>query len=537
MRYFHYCRKSTEDDDHQIASLDSQQIENEKRFGSSLEIEIAETYREAKSAKTPGRPIFAEMLDRIERGEADGIIAWHPDRLARNSVDGGRIIYLLDTGKLKDLKFSTYTFENTSQGKFMLQIVFANSKYYVDSLSENVKRGIRTKVEKGWRPNQPPIGYLNGEDPLPIIVDPERFALVQRMWQLALAGTYTLRQIRDIAAHDWGLRTKKRKRTGGTILTVSGTYALFKNPFYAGLLRLNGRVYPGKHQPMVTMEQFDLVQKNFGRPGAPQPKRNTWAYTGMIRCGNCGLAVTAEEKVNRFGYHYTYYHCTKRRGSAVCREPYTPLSKLEEEMERFLESITISDEMHAWAMKRIERQSENVKQTADADRMALEKAFKDNDTALRNLRQLRVRDQITDAEFTSDREALETERLRLQEQLAERNPADAFEPAKLFVSFCNRGLTWFREGDDEVRRLIIETAGSNPLLKARELTIDGRYPFRQWDEKRPFQQLCTVVDDIRTRKHREEMALCVARIKHIIQRRLEKYRGMRRTVRARKRPT
>src|ERR1700682_5692764 len=75
-------------------------------------------------------------------GEEDGITAWHPARLARNSVDGGRVIYLLDSGKLKDLKFATYTFENTPQGKFMLQIVFANSKYYVDSLSENVKREI-----------------------------------------------------------------------------------------------------------------------------------------------------------------------------------------------------------------------------------------------------------------------------------------------------------------------------------------------------------------------------------------------------------
>jgi len=199
MRYIHYCRKSTDDDDHQVASLDSQQTENERRFAGTAEIEIVTTYREARSAKTPGRPVFSEMLDRIERGEADGIIAWHPDRLARNSVDGGRIIYLLDTGKLKDLNFSSYNFENSSQGKFMLQIVFANSKYYVDSLSENVKRGIRTKVENGWRPNQPPIGYLNGDNATPIISDLERFPIVERMWQLALTGTYTLRQIRDTA--------------------------------------------------------------------------------------------------------------------------------------------------------------------------------------------------------------------------------------------------------------------------------------------------------------------------------------------------
>jgi len=60
------------------------------------------------TAKVPGRPVFNRMIEQIEQGEATGILAWHPDRLARNSVDGGRIIYLLDTGKLSSLKFPTF---------------------------------------------------------------------------------------------------------------------------------------------------------------------------------------------------------------------------------------------------------------------------------------------------------------------------------------------------------------------------------------------------------------------------------------------
>ena len=44
---------------------------------------------EKQTAKAPGRPVFNEMLARIEAGEASGILAWHPDRLARDSLDGG----------------------------------------------------------------------------------------------------------------------------------------------------------------------------------------------------------------------------------------------------------------------------------------------------------------------------------------------------------------------------------------------------------------------------------------------------------------
>src|ERR1017187_1909965 len=127
-KFILYARKSTDVEDKQILSIDAQL--NELRQCADREgIRIVGELIEKQSAKTPGRPIFNAMLERIEAGEADGILAWHPDRLARNSIDGGQIIYLLDTGKIKTLKFPTFRFESDPQGKFMLNIMFGQSKY------------------------------------------------------------------------------------------------------------------------------------------------------------------------------------------------------------------------------------------------------------------------------------------------------------------------------------------------------------------------------------------------------------------------
>ena len=157
MRYFLYARKSTDTEDKQILSIPSQLTET-REYICRERLDIVREFQEARTAKIPGRPIFDEMIQRIESGEADGIIAWHPDRLARNSIDGGKIIYLIDTGKISDLRFPTYRFDNSAQGKFMLNIIFGQSKYYVDNLSENTKRGIREKLRRGEYPGFAPIG-------------------------------------------------------------------------------------------------------------------------------------------------------------------------------------------------------------------------------------------------------------------------------------------------------------------------------------------------------------------------------------------
>jgi DNA invertase Pin-like site-specific DNA recombinase len=243
-KFFLYARKSTDVEDKQVRSIEDQ-IAELRSFAKQENLNIVEIFIEKQSAKIPGRPIFNDMLHRIEQGEANGILAWHADRLARNSVDGGKIIYLLDCGRIAALKFPTLWFENTPQGKFMLNIVFGQSKYYVDSLSENTKRGLRQKVKRGEYPSLAPVGYINDKRIKSVVVDKKYAPIICKAFELYAEGNHRLEDIAEFLAQNHII-----SKNGKKIHITRATFIL-KNPFYVGLFRYAGEIYEGKHEPIV----------------------------------------------------------------------------------------------------------------------------------------------------------------------------------------------------------------------------------------------------------------------------------------------
>ena len=471
-KYFVYARKSSEAEERQIMSIDAQ-LNELKEFAAKEKLEIAASFQEAKTAKEPGRTVFGEMLCRIEAGEADGILAWHPDRLARNSVDGGKIIYMVDRGKINSLKFPTFWFESTPQGKFMLNIAFGQSKYYVDNLSENVKRGIRQKLRNGIYPGHAPIGYLNDLRTHNIMLDPDKSVIVKRIFELYATGEYALEELIEKLC----LKTKT-----GKLFTASMVQHTLRNPFYYGAFKLKSEMYQGNHEPIITKKLFDCVQLIMASRGKRHKNRgHNFTFTGLMSCGTCGRAITAETKKG-----HIYYRCTKKQ--TVCDEKYIREEELLAQFKNILQKVSLPDDWADEMVEKLENEKRNALQSSEVLANPLNSRIEALNHKLDKLLDSHLEGIISKAEYLSKKEMLLGEKQDLEERIKEiRGKGNNWlEPMREFILSSKLAKKIAYEGDLLEIRTFIKKIGSDFILKGKKFEFLGKIGWKILLEKREF---------------------------------------------------
>lgn len=464
--FFLYARKSTDVEDKQILSIDGQLAEL-REFAQKEHLSIIGEYIEKQSAKIPGRPVFNDMMGKIEHGQASGILSWHPDRLARNSVDGGKLIYLVDTGKIKALKFPTFWFEPSPQGKFMLNMAFGQSKYYVDSLSENTKRGLRQKVRRGEFPGIAPVGYLNDVRTKRIVVDKEKAPIIVDAFKLYAKNESIL----DDIAHF--LATKGVLSRGKIPVKRDRVTFLLSDPFYVGLFRYGGEIHVGVHEPLITKKLFNAVQKVLLERSKPATKTKTpKAFTGLLRCGICGMMITAEVQTKYYAgtdrlAAYTYYRCTRKSKTIECNDTFTREEALDQQLSQLLETVSLRPD---WATQMFR----DIQNDADASAQSVEAivAEKRNEISLFETKLQRLLDTYLDQDIEK-----ETYRKKKQEFILKKKTLEEsintlqqshnawLEPMKEWISDVAGAPSIARGNDLIQKRVLLKKAfGSNLRL-------------------------------------------------------------------------
>lgn len=481
IRYFLYARKSSESEDRQIQSIDDQ-VDRLKKFAQERHLKIAHVYTEAKTAKKPdNRPIFTEMLKRIENGEAEGIICWQINRLSRNPKDSGDIQWMLQQGKIKSIQ--TYEKEYLpGDNALLFSVETGVANQFILDLSKNVRRGVQKKLEDGWRPGMAPSGYLNDLATHTLLVDPERFKLLRKAWDLLLTGNYTVPQILDKLNNEWGFRTLRKKRIGDKPLATSGMYKVFTNIFYAGIILHKGEQYQGKHTPMITLEEYDRAQILLGRAGKPRPKKHHFPFTGLFRCPECGCMYTAETKYKLIKSTgelraYTYYHCTRKSKKRKCTQnKVLEERKLFEQLEYELEKYEMIPEFLSWALEVIESKKGTEIDNEKKIKEMQERTLSETKNQLASLTAMRYKNLITDEEFSKERESLKNNIAQLEDKLkhAEENKEKTLELTEKTFSFAAYAHKEFLCRDLEGKRELILHLGSNHAIKDKISAIQAK---------------------------------------------------------------
>jgi len=484
-KYFLYARKSSESEDKQVASIPSQ-IDELKRLAEEQNLAVVNIFTEEKSAKAPGRPIFNEMLEEIQTEKANGIICWKLDRLARNPIDGGKINWMLQQGIIQHIQ----TFQRgyfPSDNVLMMNLEFGMANQFILDLSVNTKRGMRKKVEDGWFPHKPTIGYLcnkhNLPDLPPIFKDKDKFPLVKKLFDTFIQSRCTVRAIYELA-NKLNLRTYSGKK-----LAEGQCHRMLRNPFYYGHFLWKGKLYKGNHEPMISKTQFDEVQAILDSRTFTCSKTHSFAYTGLIRCGECGAAITAEEKTkhqkNGNTHHYTYYRCTKR--IRKCSQKPIRKEGLELQITDALNKITIPSTFHQWAIKQLKAEqtteNEDQKEIVTAHRKAWDVCKRKLDA----LFDLRLSGEINSEEFSRHKEKLIQEKHKYDELIndATQRVETWLDRAETMLNFAETAKSRFELGTIDDKRDILASLGSNLSLLDRKLSIPLAKPLELVGEVAP----------------------------------------------------
>lgn len=275
---------------------------------------IVREFAVAESAKRNAfRAEFENMLSWVrknaKRENIRGIVCHKLDRACRNMRDAVRLQELEDELHIRPL-FVDNQFGQGAAGQLSFNVMAAVAQYYSDNLRSEVLKGMNEKVEQGWLPANAPYGYANHTEDReePIKPDPDRARTVQRIFELYSRGGMTFESMADTLLNEGHVYQDSIRKFHRTALSY-----ILNNRFYIGEILWHGRIFVGKHRPIIDRETFQCCQDILQGKNRRTSKVTLPLAGGLIRCKYCGQAITGElikrKLLNGGVREHVYYRC------------------------------------------------------------------------------------------------------------------------------------------------------------------------------------------------------------------------------------
>jgi site-specific DNA recombinase len=476
-----YTRVSSKEQEKEGFSIPAQ-LKLLKNYAADKRINIIQDFTDVETAKSSGRMEFNRMVDflKSELNQKENqspcriLLVEKTDRLYRNIKDwvtidpetiGIEIHFVKENNILSK--------DSRSQDKFMHGIRVVMAKNYIDNLSEETKKGMLEKAEQGIYPSQAPIGYINVQCGNKKIIqpDPNIEPIIKQLYERYATGNYSLLQLQK-SAHRDGLTYRK----SGSPIPKSVIHKILKNPIYYGDFLWKKKLYRGTQEPIITKELYDRVQGVMVKKGKRRTRqqKHTWAFQGMLSCGHCGCALTAEIQKGI----YTYYHCTGNKGKCP-EKKYVREEEVARQFGEALSLIRMEKNILSWVTKALKESHKDEKEFHDEAVSRLQKKYKKSQSRIDLMYEDKLDGVITAGFFERKSTQYRGEQeniLRAIEKHQSANQAYIADGIKILELAQSAGRLYHQQSMAEKRRLL-QFVYSNSIWKDGRLHPRFRKPF------------------------------------------------------------
>jgi DNA invertase Pin-like site-specific DNA recombinase len=306
-----FCRVSSREQEESGYSLPAQRKLLEE-YALKLGFNVVKIFSISESASgSKQRKIFNEMLSYVEKHKIEALVVEKTDRLSRNIKDAVAINEWVNENPEHQVHFVKENFilskDSKSNEKFIWNIKVSVAQYYIDNLSEEVKKGQKEKLSQGWLPTRPPLGYRSiGEEGRRMHVPDEITSpIIKDMFKTYARGACSISVLTDTL-------NGKIKPLTGRKLSKSMVHRYLTNSFYIGLNTWNGQVKNGNQEPLIDKETFVKVQEVLKGKCTPKVSKHSFTFRGLIKCSECGGIITWETHKNIVYGHCNHYRDCKQ---------------------------------------------------------------------------------------------------------------------------------------------------------------------------------------------------------------------------------
>ena len=314
-----YTRVSTDNQaEVEFNSCETQESKIRSFIASQNGFEVYKVYSDqGYSGSNTERPALKEMLVDIQRGKIDIVISYKIDRLTRSPKDFYQLIEIFEKYNVSFLSITERFDTSTPSGRLLRNIMLTFGQFERELISERIRDKILERAKKGmWSCGKSPFGYKREEKKL--IIEPKEADIVRTIFEkfVETRSTFAIYNL---------LKEKQLFNRFGLPLSKTAIDSILKGIVHAGMIEHKGEIYQGIHEPIISRELFDEVQKI--RKEYVRPKRSsTFNYSlfpGLVQCKECGSimsAVFSNKVKNNKRTKYFYYRCSiiEKRDRSFC---------------------------------------------------------------------------------------------------------------------------------------------------------------------------------------------------------------------------